>query len=122
MRTILAGAASLALVIPAALSAQATTAQPQQTADQANAQAQTPPPSTHVVPAPAPGQPATVINNHPGNLTAPPPQAYNKTYPVCSRTVQDGCQNRGEGGAPGRSRALGYWPGEPASADSESGG
>jgi hypothetical protein len=105
MRTILAGAASLALVIPAALSAQANPAQPQQTADQANGQAQTPPPTTRVVPAPAPGQPATVVNNNPGNLAAPAPEAFNKTYPVCTRSLQDNCQNRGEGGAPGRSSA-----------------
>ena len=38
-----------------------------------------------------------------------------KTYPVCTSKVQDSCQNPGEGGAKGRSRALNYWPGKPAS-------
>jgi hypothetical protein len=78
------------------------------TAAQANAQAD-PPPATVTSGAGA------VVTNYPGNLTAPPPSALNKTYPVCSRTLQDSCQNPGEGGAPGRSRALPYWPGEPAS-------
>ena len=30
-----------------------------------------------------------------GALTPPPSDAMNKTYPVCSKTVQDGCRNRG---------------------------
>jgi hypothetical protein len=75
-----------------------------------------------VIPAPAPGQSATVVHNNPGNLTAPPPQAFNKTYPVCSRSLQDNCRNPGEGGAPGRSRALGHWSGEPASERTDRGG
>ena len=116
----LAGTAALALLTaPTALSAQA---QPQQTADQANAQAQPAAPNTQVIPAPAPGQPATVVNNHPGNLTAPPPQAFNKTYPRCTRTLQDNCQNPGEGGAAGCSRALGPWPGDSAGERADRGG
>jgi hypothetical protein len=125
MRTLLlAGAAALSLAaIPSALGAQATTSQPApQTADEANAQAQPAPQTTTVVPAPTPDQPATVVTDNPGNLTAPPPQAFNKTYPLCTRTLQDNCQNPGEGGAPGRSRALGYWPGEPASERTDRGG
>jgi hypothetical protein len=59
--------------------------------------------------------PAAVVRNNPGNLTPPPAAALNKTYPVCTRKMQDNCQNPGEGGAPGRSRALQHWPGEPAS-------
>ncbi len=117
----LAGAAALAiLAAPAALTAQTTA--PQQTADQANAQAQPAPANTQVIPAPAPGQSATIVNNHPGNLTSPPQQAFNKTYPVCSRALQDNCQNPGEGEAPGRSRSLGYWPGQPTSERSDRGG
>ncbi len=124
---LLTGATALALAVPAALSAQ-------QTADQANAQAQPAPATTTVTTTPAiparttvtttPAQPAqtTVVTNNPGNLTPPPASAMNKTYPVCSRTLQDNCQNRGEGGAPGRSRALSYWPGEPASERVDSGG
>nr|WP_207785918.1 hypothetical protein [Altererythrobacter segetis] len=75
------------------------------------------------VPAPAQATPAddaasgagAVVTSVPGNLEPPPASALNKHYPVCSRTVQDQCQNPGEGGAPGRSRALKYWPGKPAS-------
>ncbi|HEY6814575.1 MAG TPA: hypothetical protein VI168_03450 [Croceibacterium sp.] len=111
---LLAGATTLALAVAAPLAAQ-------QTADQANAQARPGPQTTTAIPA-APGRPETVVTNNPGNLTAPPPQAMNKTYPVCTRTLQDNCQNPGEGGAPGRSRALGYWPGEPASERSDRGG
>jgi hypothetical protein len=51
----------------------------------------------------------------PGNMTAPPASEMNKSYPVCTRKGQDGCQNPGEGGAPGRSRAIDYWPGAPRS-------
>lgn len=122
MRTLLfASAAALALTaLPAALSAQ-------ESADEANAEAQPAPPSTTVITTPAtparttvvttPATPAqtTIVSNNPGNLTPPPASAMNKVYPVCTRTLQDNCQNPGEGGAPGRSRALGYWPGEPAS-------
>ncbi|MEO6387473.1 MAG: hypothetical protein ABIT16_06065 [Croceibacterium sp.] len=120
MRKLIFAGVALALALPASLSAQ-------QTADQANAQAQPKPPTTAVVKTPAipatttvirtPAVPATttVVSNNPGNLTPPPAAALNKTYPICSRTVTDSCQNPGEGGAPGRSRALGYWPGKPAS-------
>ena len=128
MRTfLLAGATALALAVPAALSAQ-------QTANEANAAARPAPSTTTVTTAPAvpaqttvtttPAQPArtTVVTNNPGNLTPPPASALNKSYPVCTRTLQDNCQNPGEGGAPGRSRALGYWPGEPASERADRGG
>jgi hypothetical protein len=36
-----------------------------------------------------------------------------ESYPVCVHPGQDRCQNAGEGGAPGRSRAADY-PGGPA--------
>lgn len=42
------------------------------------------------------------------------PEAMNKSYPLCSKTVTDGCQNRGEGGAPGVSRASDTRGGPPA--------
>lgn len=128
MRTfLLAGATALAIAVPAALSAQ-------QTANEANAVARPAPSTTTVTTTPAvpaqttvtttPAQPAqtTVVTNNPGNLTPPPASALNKSYPVCTRTLQDNCQNPGEGGAPGRSRALGYWPGEPASERTDRGG
>jgi len=133
MRTLmLAGAAALTLTaLPSALNAQ--------TADQANAQARPATPTTTVTPNPGspavthhadgtttvnpnPGTPAVVTHNNPGNLTPPPQSAMNKSYPVCSRTLQDNCQNPGEGGAPGKSRALSYWPGEPASERRDRGG
>ena len=74
----------------------------------ANARA-VPPPATTV------RTPSEVVRNFPGNRTPPPASALNKTYPVCTARLQDNCQNPGEGGAPGRSRALQHWPGEPAS-------
>src|SRR5687767_14977260 len=93
-----------------------------QTANAANAQV-TPAPSTTTVIADAdPATPDAIVTDIPGNLTPPPAQALNKTYPVCTRALQDNCQNPGEGGAPGRSRALGYWPGEPASERTDRGG
>ena len=125
MRTLLlAGAALLAL--PAALSAQ-------QSANDLNAQNRPAASTTTVTPNPGapatvvhhpdgtttvvpnPGSPAVVVHDNPGNLTPPPASAMNKVYPVCTRRLQDNCQNPGEGGAPGRSRALGYWPGHSAS-------
>lgn len=42
-------------------------------------------------------------------LPPPPAAALNKAYPVCTRVLQDNCQNAGEGGAPGRSRAIPYY-------------
>ena len=128
---LMTGAAMLAL--PAALSAQ-------QSADELNARSQPAPPTTTVTPNPGapatvvhhpdgtttvvpnPGSPATVVHTNPGNLTPPPASAMNKVYPVCTRRLQDNCQNPGEGGAPGRSRALGYWPGESATERRERGG
>lgn len=56
-----------------------------------------------------------VITTTTGNAAPPPASAMNKDYPICRGAVQDSCQNAGEGGAPGRSRALDHWPGAPAS-------
>jgi hypothetical protein len=131
MRTIiLAGVAALALATAPAFAqdntptttdtATTTTvtppdqAPPEQSADQANAAAAPAPVTTTVVTDAATGAGA-VVTDAPGNLTAPPPSALNKHYPVCTRKLQDSCQNPGEGGAPGHSRALPYWPGKPAS-------
>jgi len=132
MRTLMLAGAAL-LVLPAALSAQ-------QSANDLNAQSRPAPPTTAVIPNPGspatvvhhpdgtttvtpnPGAPAVVIHDNPGNLTPPPASAMNKVYPVCTRRLQDNCQNPGEGGAPGRSRALGYWPGESATERRERGG
>ncbi len=135
MRTLmLASAAALSLVaLPTALSAQ-------QSADELNARSQprsatmtvTPNPGTpstvtqdadgSVTVDPNRGAPAVVTTTNPGNLAPPPQSALNKSYPVCTRRLQDNCQNPGEGGAPGKSRALGYWPGESATERRERGG
>ncbi len=105
MRSFLpAGAAALALIaLPAALAAQNQTPAPvgPRTTAEANSQATTPPKTVETVPG-RPGQPDTVVTTHPGNMTPPPAGLANKTYPVCTRTLQDSCQNPGEGGAPRR--------------------
>ena len=88
-------------------------------ASEANARAVPAPSTTRVEPSAEPGEPDRVVTDIPGNLTPPPASAMNKEYPVCGGPVQDSCQNPGEGGAPGRSRALDHWPGEPASARSD---
>jgi hypothetical protein len=72
-------------------------------------------PATPATPSPMASDNAMTTPSRMGNMTPPPAAAMNKTYPVCSRTITDSCQNAGEGGAPGRSRALKYWPGRPAS-------
>jgi len=97
---------------PARPSAAAQAPPPVQSADQANAQAAPAPPTATVETDAATGAGA-VVTTYPGNVSAPP--AANRSYPVCTRKLQDECQNPGEGGAPGRSRALSYWPGKPAS-------
>lgn len=118
-KLLLAGAATIGIIAaPAVLSAQETSGEVSAsatTASEANAQAAPPPPNTTVVDEGNPATPATVVRTDPGNLTPPPASAQNKTYPVCTAKLQDNCQNPGEGGAPGRSRALQHWPGEPAS-------
>jgi hypothetical protein len=53
-----------------------------------------------------PRDPTYQAGPYKGALTAPPAEAMGKTYPLCSKTVTDSCRNRGEGGAPGRSRAI----------------
>jgi hypothetical protein len=84
-------------------------------ADQLNAQSAPAPATTTDVLSADPAQPDAVVTNFPGNANAVPAEAADKTYPVCSARLQDNCQNRGEGGAPGRSHALKHWPGKPAS-------
>lgn len=101
--------AALTLMAPVALHAQAP-----ETATEANRPA--PPSTTTVTTSGNPSTRTTITHTDPGNMRPPPASAEGKSYPVCSRTVTDACQNPGEGGAPGRSRALDHWPGEPASA------
>ncbi|MEO6152716.1 MAG: hypothetical protein ABIT09_10670 [Croceibacterium sp.] len=110
MRMILfSGAAVLSLAVPVALSAQQLPGGPEGAAAANVAPART---TTTVVTTPTE---TTVSVDNPGNLAPPPEASMNKTYPRCTAKMQDNCQNSGEGGAPGRSRALKHWPGKPAS-------
>lgn len=55
-------------------------------------------PATPAQPATSPVQaapPASSADSSTGNMTAPPAEALNKKYPVCSKTVTDSCRNRG---------------------------
>jgi len=106
---LLAGAAALTFAVPATLSAQQQPGGPESAAEANVAPAPT---TTTVVTTPTE---TTVSVDNPSNLTPPPASSMNKTYPRCTAKMQDNCQNSGEGGAPGRSRALKYWPGKPAS-------
>jgi hypothetical protein len=49
---------------------------------------------TPVAPA-MPADPSYQAGPYKGALTAPPADAMNKTYPVCTRKLQDNCRNRG---------------------------
>jgi hypothetical protein len=125
MRTlILSGLATIALATAPAAARESTSganagapaeiqaAPPQpKSADEANAEAAPAPPTTATVPGAASGAGA-VVTTFPGNFSPPPPAA--RDYPVCTRKLQDECQNAGEGGAPGKSRALKFRPGKPA--------
>lgn len=57
------------------------------------------PPNPQVAAAPvAPAMPADPSYNagpYKGALTAPPAEAMNKVYPLCTRTLQDSCRNPG---------------------------
>jgi hypothetical protein len=86
-----------------------------QTANEANAAVRPVTETTVATRVTPDGQEQAVVTTSTGNAVPPPAQALNKSYPLCSKTVQDSCQNRGEGGAPGKSNALPYWPGQPAS-------
>lgn len=47
------------------------------------------------VPPAQPSDPSYQAGPYKGALTAPPADAMNKTYPVCTRKVQDSCRNPG---------------------------
>ena len=115
-KLILAGVAAISLTaFSTASGAQDSTTAGAGSADELNQQSVPPPATTTTVVSPDPRMPDTVVTNYPGNVASVPPAALNKHYPVCRGRLQDNCQNPGEGGAPGRSRALPYWPGKPAS-------
>lgn len=85
-----------------------------ETADEANA-AMPPKTETTVTTRTTDAGVQEVITKTASNDAPPPASALDKDYPICRGGVTDGCQNPGEGGAPGRSRALDHWPGAPAS-------
>jgi len=89
---------ALSLVTGSAVIAQTAMSSGTMPADPAAPQVPADSPAASALP---PTTPTTVSNA----LPPPPAAELNKSYPVCSRTVQDSCQNPGEGGAPGRSRA-----------------
>lgn len=47
------------------------------------------------VPPAMPADPNYHAGPYKGALTPPPPQEQGKTYPVCTKKVQDSCRNRG---------------------------
>jgi hypothetical protein len=116
MRIILLAASTAALALGSSL-ALAQPAEPPVVQTQANPPGEGTPTPTPPNPASAhepvpPAQPADPryqAGPYKGALTAPPAEAMGKAYPLCSKTVRDSCQNRGEGGAPGRSRAIPYY-------------
>ena len=58
----------------------------------------TPPnPASAAMPVPPamPADPAYQATPYKGALTAPPVEALNKVYPLCTKTVRDSCRNRG---------------------------
>lgn len=113
---LLVGAAAISLAaLPAASSAQEPPTGASSRADELNRQSSPPPATTTTVLSPDPRMPDAVVTSYPGNMASVPPAALNKSYPVCTARLQDNCQNPGEGGARGRSRALPYSPGQPAS-------
>ena len=118
-RIILTSMAGLALgAAPVVLSAQETS-NPQASGEVIQTQANprgsdgpatvTPPdPATANSPmAPAmPADPSYHAGPYVGALTPPPPEAFNKTYPLCSRTIRDSCMNPSEAGASGGGRHM----------------
>lgn len=82
---------------------EAPPAPPPPVQEQANPQGSGQPTATPPDPATAndpvpPAQPADPNYNagpYKGALTAPPPQEMNKTYPVCTKKIQDSCRNPG---------------------------
>lgn len=115
-RLILLATAAISLAaLPAVTDAQDTMTSGSPSADELNRKSAPAPMNTTVVPSPDSATPDAVVTNLPGNIVSVPPTDMAKNYPLCSATVRDSCRNRGEGGAPGRSRALKHWPGKPAS-------
>ena len=91
--------------VQAEMSARAAAPPPVQTVVQTQANPEgpgmpsaTPPnPATAADPVPPaqPADPTYRAGPYKGALTPPPAEAMGKTYPTCSRTVQDSCVNRG---------------------------
>ncbi len=47
------------------------------------------------VPPAMPADPGYAAGPYKGALSPPPPEAMNKVYPVCTRTLRDSCRNPG---------------------------
>lgn len=102
MRSILLAGAVAILAVPAAIGAQTPGTPP---ADQTGSNTAQMPPATGAPPpatmAPPPAPDAGPAPNAPADQASaatnspPPADAMNKTYPVCTRKIQDECRNRG---------------------------
>ncbi len=55
----------------------------------------TPETASDPVPPAMPADPNYHAGPYKGALTPPPPQELDKTYPPCTKTLQDNCRNRG---------------------------
>ncbi|MGZ3172255.1 MAG: hypothetical protein ACXWJC_04110 [Croceibacterium sp.] len=85
-------------------------APPVQSADEANAQA-APAPATTTVETDAATGAGAVVTNFPGNVTPPPPA--NKSYPVCSRKIQESARIRARLGLPAARAPCATGPASP---------
>ncbi len=88
---------AIALALPAALFAQETIqTQANPRGSDAPAVSYPDPQSANApVPPSLPADPAYKGGPYKGALAPPPPSAFNKTYPVCTRQIQDSCRNPG---------------------------
>lgn len=107
-------ATAAAVTVPATLMAQDTApvVQTQANPTGPGEPSATPPnPDTASTPVPPtmPADPSYQAGAYKGALSSPPAEAMNKSYPICTSKMQDSCQNPGEGGAPGRSRAIHHY-------------
>ncbi len=94
LASLLPGAEVAAQVVPETPPPSAAAPVPETTAE-ANARALPRPPVTRIERATEPGQPDVIVTIYPSNLEPPPPAAFDRTYPPCSATLQDGCRNPG---------------------------
>ena len=97
-----AAAISLSSITPSAAQDQPSEVQIQANPPGEGIPTATPPDPQTADSAVMPAMPADAGYNagpYKGALTLPPPQAMDKIYPLCTRTLQDSCVNPGEAGA-----------------------